>query len=161
AMAGLVALWFVRAKWGRALFFAAAYYVISLFPVLGFFSVYFFRYSFVSDHFQYLASMGPLALTGAGIAAVVGRLCQTPLELASDTDALQHLGNDFTVSRGKVVLSVSLCGIFLLLLGFQTWRQTAEYRDLIALYTATLNKNAGCWMAHYNLGIVFSEQGET
>jgi len=29
---------------------------------LGFFSVYFFRYSFVSDHFQYLASMGPLAL---------------------------------------------------------------------------------------------------
>ena len=46
---------------GRALFFAAAYYVVSLFPVLGFFSVYFFRYSFVSDHFQYLASMGPLA----------------------------------------------------------------------------------------------------
>ena len=71
AIAGLVALWFIHAKWGRALFFAAAYYVVSLFPVLGFFSVYFFRYSFVSDHFQYLASMGPLALTGAGIATLL------------------------------------------------------------------------------------------
>src|SRR5438270_6184912 len=49
----------------RPVFFAFAYFVIALFPVLDFFDVYFFRYSFVSDHFQYLASMGPLALTGA------------------------------------------------------------------------------------------------
>src|SRR5262249_33897175 len=72
ALTGLVALWFIHAKWGRALFFAAAYYVVSLFPVLGFFSVFFFRYSFVSDHFQYLASMGPLALAGAGMATFLG-----------------------------------------------------------------------------------------
>jgi len=161
AIAGLVALWFIRAKWGRAIFFAAAYYIISLFPVLGFFTVYFFRYSFVSDHFQYLASMGPLALAGAGIATVVARLGRTPLELASDTDALEHLGNNFALSRRKVVLSVSLFGVLLLLLSFLTWWQTAEYRDLIALYTATLKKNPGCWMAHYNLGIVLSEQGKT
>src|SRR5262249_57027669 len=83
AMAGLVALWFVRAKWGRALFFAAAYYVISLFPVLGFFSVYFFRYSFVSDHFQYLASMGPLAMAGAGLAVFVRRFPVGPFATAS------------------------------------------------------------------------------
>src|SRR5213079_1177545 len=80
AIAGLVALWSIRAAWGRALFFAGAYYVISLFPVLGIFTVYFFRYSFDSDHFQYLASMGPLALAGAAVAAVAGRLCQMPLE---------------------------------------------------------------------------------
>src|SRR5213075_1501176 len=79
ALAGLALLWFIRAKWARAVFFAAAYYVISLFPVLGFFSVFFFRYSFVSDHFQYLASMGPLALAGAGIAVLVGRFCETRL----------------------------------------------------------------------------------
>jgi cellulose synthase/poly-beta-1,6-N-acetylglucosamine synthase-like glycosyltransferase len=74
ALAGLVALWLNRARWSRGVFFAAAYYVISLFPVLGFFSVYFFRYSFVSDHFQYLASMGPLALAGAGIVKGCSRL---------------------------------------------------------------------------------------
>jgi len=59
---GLIAFWFLPGKAGRAVFFAGAYYVISLFPVLGFFSIYFFRYSFVSDHFQYLASMGLIAL---------------------------------------------------------------------------------------------------
>jgi len=160
AIAGLVTLWFIHWKWSRALFFAAAYYVISLFPVLSFFTVFFFRYSFVSDHFQYLASMGPLALAGAGIATVVGRLCETPREFASDTEVLQGLGNNFAGSRKQLVLSCVLCGILLVSLGFLTWRQTAEYHNLFALYTATLQKNPDCWMAHYNLGIVLSEQGE-
>src|SRR5213083_498741 len=74
ATLGLIVLWSLPRKAGRALFFAAAYYVVSLFPVLGFFSVYFFRYSFVSDHFQYLASMGPLAVAGAAITEGCRRL---------------------------------------------------------------------------------------
>src|SRR5205823_4829774 len=58
----------------RRLTFAFAYFVITLFPVLDFFDVYFFRYSFVSDHFQYLASMGPLALAGAGVVTAVEKI---------------------------------------------------------------------------------------
>ena len=160
AIAGLVALWFIHAKWGRALFFAAAYYVVSLFPVLGFFSVYFFRYSFVSDHFQYLASMGPLALTGAGIATLLGRFCETPADFVSHPDTVPRSGSTIATPRRRLVLSGALCGILLVSIGSLTWRQTAEYRDLFALYTATLQKNPDCWMAHYNLGIVLSEQGE-
>jgi tetratricopeptide (TPR) repeat protein len=38
------------------------YFVVMLAPVLGFVNVYYFRYSFVADHFCYLASIGPLAL---------------------------------------------------------------------------------------------------
>jgi len=34
-------------------------------PVLGFFDQYFYRYSFVADHFQYLASVGVIALACA------------------------------------------------------------------------------------------------
>src|SRR5438552_115498 len=136
ALAGLFALWLIRGKWSRPVFFAAAYFVISLFPVLGFFTVYFFRYSFVSDHFQYLASMGPLALAGAGITA--------------GTDSI----------KWKPFLRAAMCGI-LLLFGFLTWRQSAIYHGLVTLYTATLAKNPGCWMAHYNLGIVLRDQGET
>ena len=153
AIAGLLALWFVRAKWGRGLLFAAAYYVVSLFPVLGFFSVYFFRYSFVSDHFQYLASMGPLALAGAGIAK--GCSC-----LAASRRPTT-LGSSRRDSDVATAMLVALCSVLLLLLGFVTWRQTAEYHDLNRLYTATLQKNPGCWMAHYNLGIALSEQGQT
>jgi tetratricopeptide (TPR) repeat protein len=159
-IAGLVALWFIQAKSGRALFFAAAYYVISLFPVLGFFSVYFFRYSFVSDHFQYLASMGPLALTGAGIATVLGRFCETPDPFVFHPDTVPRSASTIAKPRWRLALSAAFCGILLILLGFVTWRQTTEYRNLFALYTATLQKNPDCWMAHYNLGIVLSEQGE-
>jgi len=129
--------------------------------VLGFFSVYFFRYSFVSDHFQYLASMGPLALAGAGIATVVRRLCQAPLELASGTDALQLSENQSAAARTKLFLASAPGTLLLLLFSFVTWLQTAEYRNLTALYAATLKKNPGCWMAHYNFGIVLSEQGHT
>lgn len=160
AFAGLVALWFIPAKWGRALLFAAAYYVVSLFPVLGFFTVFFFRYSFVSDHFQYLASMGPLALAGAGIATLLGRFSETPAEFVFHPDAVARTGSTIAGSRQRLVLGCGLCGIVLVSLGFLTWRQTMEYHNLFALYTATLQKNPGCWMAHYNLGIVLSEQGE-
>lgn len=161
ALAALLVLWFIHANWGRALFFAAAYYVVSLFPVLGFFTVFFFRYSFVSDHFQYLASMGPLALAGAGITTVISRVCSTPTVSASDTNGLQSLAKDVVGSRVRLALTIVVCGILLVSLGFLTWRQTAEYQNLIALYTATLQKNPGCWMAHYNLGIVLSEQGKS
>jgi protein O-mannosyl-transferase len=158
AILGLVLLWFVRGKAGRAVFFAASYYVVSLFPVLGFFTVYFFRYSFVSDHFQYLASMGPLALAGAGIAILVGRFFETPTESASDIDDLESSGDSIAP---RTFLTPVLCSVLLVALGFLTWRQTIEYRDLTTLYTSTLAKNPGCWMAHYNLGIVLRDQGQT
>jgi tetratricopeptide (TPR) repeat protein len=137
ALAGLVGLWLIRGKWRHPVFFAAAYFVISLFPVLGFFSVYFFRYSFVSDHFQYLASMGPLALAGAGI-----------------TEGIAAIG-------WKRFLRPSVCGLLLLALGVLTWRQSAIYHDTITLYTGTLGKNPGCWMAHYNLAIALRANSET
>jgi len=158
ALAALAALWLIRGKWSRPVFFAAAYFVISLFPVLGFFSVYFFRYSFVSDHFQYLASMGPLALAGAGIASLIGRL---PSELASNTDATQFSAGNTVATRWTYFLGAAVIGLLLLMLGVLTWRQSAIYHDVVTLYTATLAKNPGCWMAHYNLGIALHDQGET
>ena len=66
AVSLLLIFWWKRESWGRAPFLAYAYFLISLFPVMSFFNVYFFGYSFVGDHFQYLASMGVLALTAAG-----------------------------------------------------------------------------------------------
>ena len=136
ALAALVGLWLVRGKWTRPVSFVAAYFVISLFPVLGFFSVYFFRYSFVSDHFQYLASMGPLALAGAGITEGIA------------------------ATRWKRFLQPGVSGILLLALGAVTLQQSLVYTDLITLYQDTLRKNPACWMAHYNLGIALHDRGQ-
>jgi protein O-mannosyl-transferase len=144
ALMGLIALWFLPGKAGRAVFFAGAYYVISLFPVLGFFSIYFFRYSFVSDHFQYLASMGPLALVAA-----------------AGSEGFNRLAAADSLGRGMAFLRLGLCTVVLLLLGILTWQQTAVYHDLITLYTTTLALNPGCWMAHYNLGLALRDRGET
>src|SRR5438132_2579406 len=160
ALTGLLGLWLARAKWGRPVFFAAAYYVISLFPVLGFFSVYFFRYSFVSDHFQYLASMGPLALAGAGVVTAVGRLGELRKPSRADTNVLQFSGDRIATVGLKSLLLPAISGTLLFMLVFLTWRQVAVYHDLVTLYTATLARNPGCWMAHYNLGIVLRDQGE-
>jgi hypothetical protein len=52
----------------RACFFALAYFIAALLPVLGIVDTYVSRFSLVFDHFQYLASIGPLALAGAGLA---------------------------------------------------------------------------------------------
>ena len=137
ALAGLAVLLSIGATWRRPVLFAALYFVATLFPVLGFFNVYFFRYSFVSDHFQYLASMGPVALAGAAISVTIDRL------------------------RWKSVLRPAFGGALLVILGVLTWRQTSIYRDLVTLYTKTLGENPQCWMAHYNLGIVLRGRGET
>jgi len=158
ASVGMIFLWFVPGKAGRAVFFAATYYVVSLFPVLGFFSVYFFRYSFVSDHFQYLASMGPLALAGAAITQGCRRLAALPRG-PSLLFARQQSGMASTTERQTFVFP-AVCGALLALFGLLTWRQTAIYHDVITLYTRTLSKNPGCWMAHYNLGIVLRDRGE-
>ena len=47
------------------LFFAG-----TLFPVLGFFNVYPFRYSYVADHFAYLASLGIIVPVAAGVSKI-------------------------------------------------------------------------------------------
>ncbi len=65
----------------RSGFFAFSYFLISLFPVMGFFNVYFFRYSFVADHFQYLASMGIVALLGPALCRLPKQVQMLPLVL--------------------------------------------------------------------------------
>ena len=60
----VVAAWLVRSK-SRAPLAALLFFVGSLFPALGFVNVYPFIFSFVADHFQYLASLGIIALAAA------------------------------------------------------------------------------------------------
>jgi tetratricopeptide (TPR) repeat protein len=121
ALAVGIALWRGRRGALRPVAFAMAFFVALLFPVLGFFSVYFFRYSFVGDHFQYLASMGPLALIGAAIARVAPR-------------------------RAFVAGGVLVVGLAIL-----TARQTRIYLNNEALWRHTIARNPSAVMAWLNL----------
>ncbi|MGA2508568.1 MAG: hypothetical protein ABSF80_13955, partial [Chitinispirillaceae bacterium] len=68
-----VLFWRLRSR-SRAPLAVLLYFTITLFPALGFFNVYPFRYSFVADHFQYLASIGPIAAAAACIVQGTGLL---------------------------------------------------------------------------------------
>ncbi|MES1261603.1 MAG: tetratricopeptide repeat protein, partial [Acidobacteriota bacterium] len=70
ALTALVGLWLARGRLGRGPLAAALIFAGVLVPALGFFNVFPFRYSFVADHFQYLASIGIIVL----IASVLWRL---------------------------------------------------------------------------------------
>jgi protein O-mannosyl-transferase len=137
ALGGLCAvIFFARRYVGRSLEVAALFFVATLSPVLGFIMLYTFRYTFVADHYQYLASIGPIALASAGITT---------------------LAASFKVSRhfifGAAVCIVAALAVF-------TWRQSTMYADIEALWRTTIARNPGCWMAHNNLGIVLSQKGE-
>lgn len=118
-----------RAPLAGFLFFAG-----SLFPLLGFFNVYLFQYTFVADHFQYLASLGVIALACGGLVMLTSRVRSPAARLA-------------------------LLAPLPIALGALTFRQCAMYADSEVLYTTTIQKNPGCWMAHNNLGIMLGSQG--
>lgn len=129
-------LWIYRNSWARAPFFAGAYFVVSIFPVLGFFNVYFFRYSFVADHFQYLASMGPLALAGVGI-----------------WQALSF------VRRGRPIVRLITCAVFLAVCGLLGWQRALAFQNPDSLWKDTLARNPSAWMAHNNYGMQAMQEG--
>jgi len=106
------------------LFFAG-----TLFPALGFVDVYPFLFSFVADHFQYLASIGIIvpAASGLGLAASA-----VPVGARA---------------RACLLLAVPAA------LGALTWRQCRIYGDAETLYRATIARNPSAWLAHYNLAV--------
>src|SRR4029453_18660910 len=131
-----VAIYFARCYVGRSVEVAAAFFVVTLSPVLGFIMLYTFRYALVADHYQYLACIGPIALVSAGL-----------LKL---TDRVQY-GPRFLSAFGILVLCT---------LGLLTWRQSASYRDSETLWRTTIDRNSGCWMAEINLGSDLSKGGD-
>jgi tetratricopeptide (TPR) repeat protein len=134
AAAMAIGLFAIRAR-ARAPFAAIATFGVLLFPALGFFNVYPFRYSFVADHFQYLASVAPLGLAAAAIAAAARRAWPSPLAPA-------------------------LAGVLVAApLGVLTWQQAHDYADAERLYRATLARNPGAWLAHNNLGLLLWNDG--
>jgi hypothetical protein len=78
---GVIALmgffWSLRNR-SRAPLAALLFFMGTLFPALGFVNVFPFRYSYVADHFQYLASLGIIALMASGIALAFDQIARKP-----------------------------------------------------------------------------------
>jgi tetratricopeptide (TPR) repeat protein len=103
-------------------------FIGTLFPVLGFLNVFPFRYSYVADHFQYLAILGIIVPAASGLAWAAARMAP---------------GN-----IGAIAVPVLL----LATLGLLTWQQSGIYRDEETLYRATLARNPDSYFVHLDLG---------
>ena len=116
---------------GRAPFAAFAAFVVMLAPASGYFDVYPFRYSWVADHFQYMASIAPIALAAAA-------------------------GGTWLRGRWAPALAVVLVAA----LGMRAFARTRAFHDEETLWRDTLAKNPSAWIAHNNLAILLAERGE-
>ncbi len=137
ALMVLVALWLLRPRMGKGPLVAVLFFAITLVPALGFFDVFPFRYSYVADHFQYLAGIGLITLAaGAGVTVF-------------ERKARRFSG------PGRFIAATVL-----LMLGVCTWKQAHVYKDLETLWRDTLAKNPAAWMARNNLSDILIQQGK-
>src|SRR5438874_2690064 len=115
-------LWGLR-RWSRAPLAGVLIYILLLLPSLGFLNIYFFIYSFVADHWQYLACLGIITPCASGIVVLSARLkhWQGWLEPA---------------------LTLFLGGTLFIL----TSHQSRIYTDIETLYRTTIARNPACWM---------------
>jgi tetratricopeptide (TPR) repeat protein len=130
------ALWLLRGR-SRGPLAAWLFFVGSLFPALGFFNVYPFLFSYVADHFQYLACMGVIAAASAGTALLLGR-APPPLR----------------------PVGLALVAALVAALAVVSNAQSRTYADQPTLYRTTIERNPGCWMAHNNLGLWYEGRGD-
>ena len=137
ALLFLTALWLLSRR-NRGPLAAMLFFVGTLFPALGFINAYPFRYSFVADHFQYLASIGPILLAAAAI------------------DQLFR-----SLKNRQPFLKPLFCGTLLLVLGALTWCQCGMYSDSETLWRVTIARNPTSWLAHNSLGLLLKHQGRT
>ena len=131
----LAGLWALRRR-SRGPLAALLLFVGALFPTLGFFNAYTFRYAYVADHHQYVASLVIIALVSAGATLVSRRW------LAGQRRGWQIAG---------LVLLGSLATL--------TWRQSRIYADMGILQRTTLARNPDCILILNNLGGMLFEQG--
>ncbi len=122
-------LWVGRSRFGRGPIAAYVFFVASLSPLLGFIPLFTFLYTFVADHYVYVASMGPIALLSA----------------------LAALGFGKMGSAGKRASALAALLLFSAL-GLATWNQAGTYESPETLWRHTLESNPNSWMAEHNLG---------
>jgi tetratricopeptide (TPR) repeat protein len=131
-----IVLWTQR-KRSRAPLAALLFFVSALSPLLGIFSFSYQRYSFVADHFQYLASLGVITLAAAGSIWLQDR---------------RRLVPDFA--------GIILCVVVLATLWTLTRKHSKAYADLGTFARTTLAGNPDSWVARDHLGLVLVSEGK-
>lgn len=132
--------WLYRNTWGRHLLFGLGCFVVTLFPVMGFFNMSFLAYSRVADHWHYLALLDTVALAvGVGVCG------------------FQKAAARFGFSK---LAGPAVAGVLLALLTAGAWTRAKVYACNESLWADTIKKNPQIWIAYNNLASSFFDAGQ-
>ncbi|HEX4053235.1 MAG TPA: tetratricopeptide repeat protein [Tepidisphaeraceae bacterium] len=131
AIAAVLACWLLRRRIGRGPVTAMLFFIGTLVPALGFVNVFPMRYSYVADHFQYIACIGPIAL-------IVG-----------------ILSTGCTSGAARV-----LAGVVIIAMCVASNLRSRVYVDRRTLWADTLAINPDSPMAHNNYGVALMHDGD-
>jgi len=130
AVAGV--LWRFRRTGGRAPLLALGYQTLMLLPILGLIEIAYFRIGPVSNHLQYLALLGPVALAGF---------------------ALERLGE-----RSRPAGAVATV-VLVVALGWVTEGRARAFEDELTLWQEAARRSPESPLAHRELAIALAERG--
>ena len=121
-------LWALRQRIGTGPLVGAAFFALTLSPVLGFVDYGYMQFSFVADRHQYLAGCGVLAVLASAGAHAAGRL------------------------KGAARMAAHAAGAaVLVLLMVKTWSQAGVYRNGLTFFQHIVALNPNAREAHNNL----------
>jgi tetratricopeptide (TPR) repeat protein len=172
ALGGCLAwFWRKRDTWGRPLLFGIGYFVLMLFPVLGFFDQGFYRYSLAADHWQYYSIAGVIGLAvaigvricsrtddlGQRLGAIVGAIVVLLLALAAWQRSLVYATDETlwrdNVQRNPAAWTYNNLGNSLLLAG--------KHNEAIPYFQQSLQLDPSLAVVHYNLAVALKKAGRS
>lgn len=143
AVALLIGLWLARHRLGKGPVVAVAAFAGTLLPALGFIDVFPMRYTFVADHYQYLASIGLIALFAAAWMGLFGaKTISGP-------------------ARARPIMAcIILPAVVLAALAVLAWRQSWIYQDQETLWRDTAAQSPRGWLPFHRLALALEQQGK-
>jgi tetratricopeptide (TPR) repeat protein len=154
----------------RGLLAGGLFYAVALFPALGFVNVAPMRFSFVADHFAYLASLAVMTvavgLVVEGFDRLRGRRGEAAVQAASPPGSPGRTGSPHGQGALEVPaaslpkLALAILAVMLIVLGGLTWKQTSIYRDIEFLWRDTIAHYPESHLARINLGVLLRRRGE-
>lgn len=130
-------LWLLKDRIGRGPIAAMLFYLITIGPVLGFITFYTQLYSFVADHYQYLACIGPMVLAGELIYWAADR-----------------------AGKWKFLIPALACAIILAVLGVISFNQSRLYQSDYRLWHYIYSRNRNSFIVKALYGATLLERQE-
>lgn len=124
-------------SWARPVFFALAYFLVTLLPVLGFLKMSYMRLTLVADHFQYFSDISVIALL-----------------VAAGLWLYRRVGMQW--KRALMGACVLLVAVFCA----YSWDRAGVHNGEETLWRANLVDNPYAWQAHNHMGAVLYMQGK-